>query len=68
MKIEFATGKYRYAYGHEPKGRGWWWFTFEGYEFQATGTYTEAKKACRAYVKYVAPEGYAGNVIVTVET
>ena len=67
MKIEFLTSKYVYNAGHEPKGRGWWWFTFEGYEFQATGTYSEAKKACRAYVKSVAPEDYIGTVYVTVE-
>ena len=49
-----------------PRGYGYWGFEFEGHEFWTTGTLTEAKKACRAHIKEVAPEGYKGYVIVNV--
>ena len=69
MKIEFSTYAYRREYGHDPGGRGMWWFSFEGcYEFSHLGLYRDAKKACREYVKSVAPAGYTGTVIVKVET
>lgn len=68
MKIEFSTRDYQWTYGKQPKGRGYWFFFFEGYEFSASGTYAEAKKACKEYVKHVAPKGYAETVIVKVGT
>lgn len=67
MKIEFSNARYIRNYGKAPKGRGWWWFTFEGYEFEATGTLTEAKKACREYIKEHAPKDYKGTITVIVE-
>lgn len=67
MKIDFYTDKYEHEYGKAPKGRGWWFFSFEGYTFNFTGLYGEAKKACRNYIKNVAPAGYADTVIVIVE-
>ena len=67
MKINFSDNEYKCEHGRAPKGYGYWGFSFEGsYEFWATGTLTEAKKACRQYVKEVAPEGYAENVTVKV--
>lgn len=66
MKIEFSSWEYLKAYGKEPKGRGWWIFFFEGYEFSAVGTLTEAKRACREYVKSVAPKGYKETVVVKI--
>jgi len=68
MKIEFNTNYYENEYGKRPSGRGFWWFSFQGYEFSHCGLYTEAKKACREYVKQVAPKDYIGDVIVKVET
>lgn len=67
MKIEFSTWEYLKEHGKEPKGWGWWMFTFEGYLFEATGTLTEAKKKCREFVKAVAPKGYSETVTVNVE-
>lgn len=68
MNIEFSDSEYRWAYGHAPRGRGWWWFTFEGHEFSYSGLYSEAKAACRQYIKSVAPAGYSGSVTVKVGT
>jgi len=68
MRIEFDTTKYAYEYGHTPRGYGFWGFAFEGYEFWAKGTYTEAKRACVADVRQKAPAGYAGTVRVDVLT
>lgn len=69
MKITFNDSEYRWAYGHGPRGRGFWWFFFEGcYSFNHCGTYTEAKKACKEYVKSVAPKGYDKDVEVKVGT
>lgn len=67
MKIEFSTREYLKEHGKQPKGRGWWMFTFEGYLFEATGTLTEAKKKCSEFVKAVAPKGYSETVTVNVE-
>lgn len=67
MKIEFNTSKYTWEYGKAPKGRGWWFFTFEGYDFSTSGTYADAKKACKDYIKEIAPSDYVGTVYVTVE-
>lgn len=66
MKIEFSNWEYMKSHGKAPKGRGMWFFSFEGYEFEAWGSLTEAKKACREYVKKVAPKGYVGTVVVSV--
>ena len=68
MKIEFSTRDYEWAYGKQPRGRGWWWFTFEGYEYSTCGTFTEARKACRDYIKSLAPKGYTQTVRVLVGT
>lgn len=68
MTIEFSDAEYRWAYGKQPKGRGFWWFFFEGQEFSAWCTFSEAKKACIAHVRSVAPAGYKGHVIVKVGT
>ena len=67
MKIEFSDKEYRYEYGKAPRGYGWWLFKFEGYEFSSKGTLTDAKKACREYIKKVAPADYVGTVIVNIE-
>ena len=66
MRIEFDDSEYKYEYGKAPKGRGFWFFFFEGYEFGKCGTYAEAKKACKEYVKQVAPTDYVGTVTVKV--
>lgn len=71
MKIEFYTGEYEYEYGRAPKGRGYWGFSFEGYEYWANGTYGEAKKACKEEVRRLAPRDskgrlYEGTVVVRV--
>lgn len=67
MKIEFTDSEYRFENGHAPKGFGRWGFQFEGsYEFWATGTLGEAKKACKAYIKEVAPIDYVGTVTVNI--
>lgn len=68
MHIEFNTREYRFTYGKEPKGRGMWAFFFEGQEYWAWGTYTEAKKACVKHIKEIAPKGYKGFVTVKVGT
>lgn len=67
MTIEFTTRDYQWAHGRMPKGRGWWMFEFEGYNFEHQGTLTEAKKACREYIKKMAPADYVGTVYVNVE-
>lgn len=68
MKIEFKTWEYLKEHGKEPKGRGLWYFTFEGnYLFTASGTLTEAKKKCREFVRLVAPKDWAETVYVNVE-
>lgn len=68
MAIEFKTGNYEWEHGRSPKGRGFWGFTFEGYEFWQQGTFAEAKKACKAYIKELAPADYVGTVFVEVLT
>ena len=68
MDIVFNTNRYTWTYGHSPKGRGSWWFSFEGYEFSHCGTYSEAKAACKKYIKSVAPANYNETVFVEVET
>ena len=66
MTIEFTDREYRHESGHAPRGYGRWGFSFEGYEFWATGTLTEAKKACRAEIKRLAPKDYTNLVIVNI--
>ena len=56
MTIEFTNREYMCEHGRQPKGYGRWGFEFEGYEFWATGTLTEAKRACKAYIKEIAPK------------
>lgn len=68
MTIEFNDREYQWTYGKAPKGRGWWWFFFEGYEFQCQGTFAEAKKACIKRIRELAPKDYDGYVIVKVGT
>lgn len=67
IHIEFSDREYRFEHGKSPKGRGWWIFTFEGYEFCGYGTLTEAKSACRKHIRSIAPEGYSEPVIVNIE-
>lgn len=66
MTIEFMSREYMREHGRQPKGRGFWGFEFEGHEFWHNGTLAECKKACREYVKTVAPEGYTGFVTVNI--
>ena len=66
MKIEFTDKEYRFENGHAPKGFGYWGFQFEGHEFWASGTLTDAKKACKEEIKRLAPDGYTGYVIVNI--
>lgn len=69
MTISFNDSKYRWTYGKAPKGYGVWAFRFEGHEFFApSGTYAEAKKACKAEIKRLAPKNYDGYVSVEVLT
>ena len=68
MSIEFSTRDYEWEYGKQPRGRGYWWFFFEGYEFSTCGTYGEAKKLCKDYIKQLAPKDYIGTVRVRVGT
>ena len=67
MKIEFTDTEYRFEHGKAPRGYGVWLFAFEGYTFEARGTLTEAKKACRNHIRVIAPADYVGTVIVNVE-
>lgn len=66
MRIWFDDNEYRYEHNKAPKGYGCWGFTFEGHEFWAHGTLTEAKKACRQEVKRLAPKNYKDDVWVNV--
>lgn len=66
MTITFTDREYRRDHCTAPRGRGYWGFEFEGHEFWACGTLTEAKKACREEVKRLAPKGYTGFVTVNV--
>lgn len=68
MDIVFNTREYEWTYGHSPRGRGYWWFFFEGMEFSTCGTYTEARSACRKYIRQIAPSGYKDIVVVRVGT
>lgn len=68
MDVIFNDSEYRWEYGHPPRGRGYWWFFFEDMEFSYRGTYTEARAACRRYIKSVAPHGYKEIVEVRVGT
>lgn len=67
MDIIFTTREYEYEHGHAPKGRGWWFFTFEGFTFDHVGTLTEAKKACKRHIRGIAPHGYIQTVYVNIE-
>lgn len=67
MDIIFSTREYEYEHGCLPKGRGWWFFTFEDLTFQYTGTFGEAKKACRKYIHQIAPHGYLQTIYVNIE-
>lgn len=62
MAIRTDTSKYEFANGRKPKGFGWWHFDVTGYDFNdtlvaarfdATGTYTDAKKKVRENWKKV---------------
>lgn len=66
MKIEFTDREYWHEHMKAPKGYGHWGFQFEGHEFWATGTLGDAKKACKAEVHRIAPEGYTGIVYVNI--
>ncbi len=66
MTVTFLDNVYRYENGKAPKGYGRWGFSFEGYEFWATGTLSEAKKECRKEIKRLAPENYSGEVYVDI--
>ena len=66
MKINFSDTEYRREHSKSPKGYGFWGFTFEGHEFWASGTLTDAKKKCEEEIKCVAPEGYTGIVTVNI--
>lgn len=66
MKIEYSTYEYEFENGRSPKGYGYWGFSFEGYEFWASGTYGDAKRACTKEVRRLAPKGYTGTVTVKV--
>lgn len=68
MDIIFQTRDYERTYGHKPRGHGWWYFTFEGLDFSATGTYSEAKRDCARHIREIAPHGYKDPVYVNVET
>lgn len=66
MKVEWMTDEYVFEHGESPKGYGYWGFTCEGYEFWASGTYTEAKKNVKAQIKKVAPADFKGTVYASV--
>lgn len=66
MKIEFVTTQFIAAYGRSPRGRGMWMFSFEGRDFQHSGTFAEARKACVAAVRAAAPANYSATVFVEV--
>jgi hypothetical protein len=66
MKIEFSTWEYLKDHGKQPKGRGLWYFDFEGLQYAASGTLTEAKKKCVAHIREIAPKGYNKTVYVEV--
>lgn len=66
MKIEFSNRTFMAEHGKAPKGYGYWLFSFEGYEFGASGTLATAKKACREEIKRLAPAGYSNTVYVEV--
>jgi hypothetical protein len=68
MDIIFETREYTWTYGHAPRGRGNWWFSFEGMEFSHWGTYSEAKAAVRKHIREIAPHGYKNLVVVKVLT
>lgn len=49
-KVHFSTREFEFSHGRKPKGRGGWWFEFEGQEnmddwFSANGTFSEARRA-----------------------
>ena len=67
MQIIFLSREYEAEHGHSPKGYGFWVFSFEGYTFSASGTLTEAKKACRTHIRQTAPKGYTETVFVNIE-
>ena len=67
MKIEFTNREYLFEHGKAPKGFGHWYFTFEGQGRWEVGTLTEAKKKVSAYIREIAPKGYAETVIVNIE-
>ena len=66
MAIIFSSSEYQREHGKAPKGYGRWGFEFEGREFWATGTLTDAKKETVAEIRRVAPEGYTGTVYVNI--
>lgn len=51
MKIEFSNRQQLIAYGRVMRGYGNWGFEYLGKRFWTTGTLTEAKKACREYIR-----------------
>ena len=66
VAVEFTDREYRWSHGKSPRGYGYWAFGFEGHEFWAKGTLTEAKKKCVEEVRRLAPEGYTGPVWVNI--
>ena len=67
MKIEFSNREYINEHGKAPKGYGYWYFTFEGFERWERGTLTEAKKKCSDFIRAIAPKGYKETVVVNIE-
>lgn len=57
MKVHFeGTERYEFAYGHAPRGRGFWMFEGEKedgtmFEFSFSGMYSDAKRAAMKAAK-----------------
>lgn len=66
FRVWFSTHEFEREHNKAPRGYGFWGFRFEGHEFWAKGTYTEAKMACIREVSRLAPAGYSNAVSVEV--
>jgi len=50
MKVEFRTHEYEWSHGKQPRGYGYWAFSFPGTQadfFWFQGSYSDAKKAAK---------------------
>ncbi|HTB46628.1 MAG TPA: hypothetical protein VK741_23625 [Acetobacteraceae bacterium] len=72
VRIEFKTRQYQFAHGKQPRGFGYWAFTYGGDEGEAlfaphAMSLTDAKKWVAAVAReQAAASGFSGTLVIEV--